>query len=179
MTPAASHNVRSPVPKRVTPPLRKALLIAHLLTAVGLVGLAVALTALGLAGLAGQDPETIYPAMHLLAGAALVPLGILALLIGIAQALLTSYGLFKHWWVTTKLAILTLLVVVAIAIAVPGLGRAADAATDPAAAVATAQQVTATITPITALVLFAVAATLGVVKPGRAPSPAVPGPGTP
>jgi hypothetical protein len=153
--------------KRVSERLRKTLLTAHLISAVGLVGLAIALSVLGLAGMAGADPETIYPAMHLLARAVLVPLGIVAFVIGVTQAVLTGYGLMRHRWVTAKIGILGLLVTVAITMAVPGLGRAADAATTPGVEVAAAQQITAIATPTAALVLFVVAASLGVFKPGR------------
>lgn len=152
---------------RVTPRTRRILLAVHLFTAVGLVGVALALAVLGVAGLTGADAVTVYPAMHRLAQAGLVPLGVAAFVIGVSQALLTGYGLTRNGWVAAKLGILTLLLLAALAVAVPGLGRAADAAVTPGAAVATAQQITATATPIAVLVLFGVATFLGVFKPRR------------
>jgi hypothetical protein len=151
---------------KLSPRARKALLGVHLVTAVGLVGVAVALAVLGVAGLTGAEAHTVYPAMHRIAQVALVPLGLLALAVGVAQSLLGGYGLVRHRWVTAKLLILAVLMVAALAVAVPGLGRAADAALTPGADVAIAQQITATATPLMALVLFGVATYLGAFKPG-------------
>ena len=143
------------------------MLTLHLVTALGLIGIASVLSALGAAGWSGADPETIYPAMSLVARAVLTPLIILALVVGITQALIVGYGLTRHWWVTTKLGILSALVLVEVAVVLPGLGRAAGAATA-GQEVTTAQQITATLAPAAAMILMLVAASLGVFKPGPA-----------
>lgn len=153
---------------RGSPRLRKVMLTLHLVTALGLIGIASVLSALGAAGWSGADPETIYPAMSLVARAVLTPLIVLALVVGITQALIAGYGLTRHWWVTTKLVILSALVLVEVAVVLPGLGRAADAATTAGQEVTTAQQITATLAPATAMILMLVAASLGVFKPGPA-----------
>jgi hypothetical protein len=145
---------------------RKALLTAHLVTAVGTVGVSVVLAVLGTAGLRGADPATIYPAMHLVAVRVLIPLVIAALVTGVLQALLASYGLLRHGWVTAKLAITVALAAVALLVAVPGLGRAAEAATA-GHEVPAAQQIVSTVAPSSALVLLVVAAGLGIFRPGH------------
>lgn len=152
---------------RLSPRGRKTLLAAHLLSAVGLAGVALVLISLGVAGLRGADPETIYPAMAQIAWTALVPLALLALGTGVVQALLIGVGLVRQWWVTVKLAVTALLAVVALAVAAPGLGRAADAATSAGQDVTQVQQVVATVTPSTALALLVLNAVLGVFQPGR------------
>ena len=143
----------------------------HLASAVGLIGVDLVLVSLGLAGWQGSDPETIYPAMYLVARGALVPLAVLALVTGVVQGLLSNYGLLRHWWVTAKLAITLLLTVVAIAVVAPGLGRTADAAISTGDAVTTAQQATSTLTPVLAGVLLLFMVVLGVFKPGRRRKP--------
>jgi hypothetical protein len=151
---------------RLSSRARKSLLTLHLVSAVGMVGVSIALIVLGVAGLQGADPATIYPAMHRIAAGALTPLVGAALVTGVAQALLTGYGLVRRWWVTTKLAITVGFAVVALLVAVPGLGRAAEAATSPAHEVAAAQQIVSTVTPSAAVLLILLAAGLGVFKPG-------------
>lgn len=154
-------------PFRLSSRGRKTLLAAHLLTGVGLAGVALVEISLGVAGLRGADPETIYPAMARIAWTALVPLALLALATGVAQALLTGVGLLRQWWVTVKLVVTALLAVVALAVAAPGLGRAADAATAAGQEVTGVQQVVATVTPSIALSLLVLNAALGVFQPGR------------
>jgi hypothetical protein len=139
----------------------------HLVTAVGMVGVSIVLVVLGVAGLRGTDPATVYPAMHLVAMGALTPLVVAALATGVLQALLTGYGLVRTWWVTVKLAITVAFTGVALLVAVPGLARAAEAATSPGQEVAVAQQVVSTVTPSAAMLLLLLAAGLGVFRPGR------------
>lgn len=152
---------------RLSPRARQALLTFHLVTGVGLAGVALVEIVLGVSGLAGAAPETIYPAMALVARTALAPLALLALATGVLQAVLTGHGLFRHGWVTTKLLVTALLAGVAVLVAAPGLGRAAEAATAADQQVTAVQQVIATATPTIALLLLLLNAALGVVRPGR------------
>ncbi len=163
----------SDVRGQLSPRGRKTLLAAHLLSAVGLAGVALVEISLGVAGLRGAEPETVYPAMAQIAWTALVPLALLALGTGVAQALLTGFGLFRQWWVTVKLGVTALLAVVALAVAAPGLGRAADAATAVGQGVTQAQQVVATVTPSLALLLLILNAVLGLFQPGPRTASAV------
>jgi hypothetical protein len=143
------------------------LLTVHISTAVGLVGVSVVIVTLGLVGLGEAAPETVYPALHTVAKFALVPLELLALATGLAQVYLSGYGLLRPRWVTAKLLITAILTAVAILVVVPGLGRAAEAATTTPAGVTEVQQLTAVVTPAIALALFVLATTLGVFKPTR------------
>ncbi len=131
-----------------------------------MVGVSAALVALGIAGLRGADPVTVYPAMRLVAAAALAPLVLTALATGVLQAVWTGYGLVRLGWVRTKLALTAVFTVAALGVAVPGLGRAAEAATS-GQEVTPAQQLVSTVTPSVAVLLVLFAAGLGVFKPGR------------
>ena len=148
---------------------RNALLTLHLVTAVGLVGVDLVLLVLGISGVRGATPATVYPAMHSVAAAALAPLAVVALGTGVLQALLSRYGLVKHWWVSAKLVITSLLTGLVLLVVIPGLGRAAAAATGPAPEhyLTDAQRTVFVVTPSTALVLLLLMAGLGVFKPGR------------
>jgi hypothetical protein len=111
------------------PPWRRLLLTVHVATAVSVLGTDLVLLVLGISSVRGADPETIYPAAHLVAAWLLAPLAIVALGSGVLLGLLTQWGLLKHWWVTIKLVLTTILTGVILFVLVPGLGVAADAAT--------------------------------------------------
>ena len=119
---------------QLTPRWRRLLLTAHLIVSVGLLGADAALIALGVAGLSGTVPANVYPAAHLVAMAAVVPLALLALATGLAMGLLTPWGLVRHWWVTIKLALTLVLSGMALFVLTPRLGALADEATATAGA---------------------------------------------
>jgi hypothetical protein len=86
------------------PRLRKVILTAHVVSAVGWIGAVAAYLVLALAGVTSDSAETVRAAfisMELLYFA-LVPLAAVALLTGLAQALGTNWGLFRHYWVLVK-----------------------------------------------------------------------------
>lgn len=153
---------------RLSPRARKALLTAHVATAVGLIGADLVLLALGISGARGADPETVYPAMRLVAAAVLAPLALSALGIGVLQGLLGPYGLVRHGWVATKLVITTALTGLVLLVVVPGLGQAADAATGslPQEYLTDSQRVMFAVTPSVALALLVLMVVLGMYKPG-------------
>lgn len=81
--------------------------------------------------------------------------------VGVTQALITGYALIPHGGVPAKLVIFAVLAVVELAVVVPALGRAADAAFGAGEAVTSAQQSTATAASTVALILVITAASLG------------------
>lgn len=90
----------------MTPSLRKFALTAHIGSSVGLLGSIAAFLALALAGLTVQDPQIVraaYLAMDLIAQFVIVPLALASLVTGLIQSLGTAWGLFRHYWVLTKL----------------------------------------------------------------------------
>ena len=93
------------------PALRKTLLSLHVMVSVGWLGSVVAFLALSLLAAYGSDPEiarAAYISMDPVGWWAVVPLNLLALVIGIVVAVATPWGLLRHYWVATKL-ILTIL----------------------------------------------------------------------
>ena len=114
---------------KLSPQWRKLLLTVHVATAVSVLGTDLVLLVLGISSVRGADPQTIYPAAHLVATWVLAPLTIVALGTGVLLGLLTHWGLLRYWWVTIKLALTAILSGVILFVLVPRLGVAADAAT--------------------------------------------------
>jgi hypothetical protein len=88
--------------------LRKFTLTAHVSASVGWLGAVVAFLALAVVGLTSQDAQTVraaYLTMELIGWFALVPLALASLITGLVQALGTTWGLFRHYWVLFKLLI--------------------------------------------------------------------------
>ena len=86
--------------------VRKVALTAHVTCSVGWLGSVAAFLAISIAGRTSADPTTIrsaYLAMNLIGGFVIVPLGIASLATGVIQGAGTSWGVFRHYWVVTKL----------------------------------------------------------------------------
>jgi hypothetical protein len=110
--------------------IRKAVLTAHVVSSVGWLGAVVAYLALDLAAVTSTDPElarAAFVAMELVVVSAVVPLALTSLVVGVVNALGTSWGLFRHWWVAVKL-LLTSVATVVLLLQVPGIRTMADAA---------------------------------------------------
>jgi hypothetical protein len=116
------------------PALRRAMLAAHIICAVGWIGAATAYLALGVAAQVNMQPQTVRAAwisMELSGWFVIVPLGCLALLTGLVLSLGTPWGLFKHYWVVIALVLTTLSLAVLLlhmpsVSTMAGLARTAD-----------------------------------------------------
>lgn len=87
------------------PNLRKFVLTAHIISAVGWLGAVAAFLALAIAGLISQDAQRVradYQAMELIGWFIIVPCSFTTLLIGIFQSLGTKWGLLRYYWVLIK-----------------------------------------------------------------------------
>jgi hypothetical protein len=92
----------------MTAGVRKFVLTAHVTFSVGWLGSVAAFLALAIAGLTSQDARTVraaYLGMELTGWFVIVPLSFASLLTGLIQALGTTWGLFRHYWVLAKLLI--------------------------------------------------------------------------
>ena len=110
------------------PSLRKFALTAHVTSCVGWLGAVAAFLVLAIAGLTSQDLQLVraaYLAMELVGWFIIVPLSFASLLTGLVQALGTTWGLFKHWWVVIKL-VLTLLATIVLLVHMQPIGHLAD-----------------------------------------------------
>jgi hypothetical protein len=114
----------------MSPRLRKFVLTMHVATSVGWLGAVVAYIALDVAAVASQDVQTVraaYLAMELLVWYIIVPLALASVLIGIVNALGTSWGLFRHYWVVVKLLI-TVVATTVLLVETQTIGSMADMA---------------------------------------------------
>src|SRR5713101_5574158 len=99
----------------MTPGPRKFALTTHVTSSVGWIGAVGAFLALAIAALGSQDAQIVraaYLSMHLTTWFVIVPLCLAALLTGIVQSLGTTWGLFRHYWVVTKLLLTALATII-------------------------------------------------------------------
>jgi hypothetical protein len=92
----------------MTPRARKLVLTVHVVCSVGWLGSVVAYLALAITGLATHDAQTVraaYFSLGILGWFVIVPASLAALLSGLVQALGTEWGLLRHYWIATKLAL--------------------------------------------------------------------------
>jgi hypothetical protein len=95
----------------MTPGVRKLALTTHVTSSVGWFGSVAAFLALAIAGLSSRDAQMMrsaYLAMHLTTWFVIVPLSLASLLTGLIESLGTTWGLFRHYWVVTKLLLTVL-----------------------------------------------------------------------
>jgi hypothetical protein len=112
--------------RRLAPRWRKLLLTTHIGSSVGLLGTDATVLLLAVTGAQGRDPGAVYPAAQLIGSLVLVPAALLSLTTGVLLGLLTSWGLFRHWWVTAKLALTTAGAVLSLVVLTPALEGLAD-----------------------------------------------------
>src|SRR3954463_10380764 len=112
--------------RRLAPRWRKLLLVTHIGSSVGLLGADATVLLLAVTGARGGDPAAVYPAARLIGSLLLVPAAVLSLTSGVLLGLLTPWGLFRHWWVTAKLALTTAGAVLSLVVLTPALGGLAD-----------------------------------------------------
>ena len=118
----------------MTPGLRKFALTTHVTASVGWLGSVAAFLALAIAGLSSQDSQLVraaYLAMHLTTWFVIVPFSIASLLTGLLESLGTTWGLFRHYWVVTKLLLTTLATIILLVHTQP-IGRVAAVAAETA-----------------------------------------------
>jgi hypothetical protein len=112
------------------PRLRRLVLTVHVTSSVAGLGAVATFLLLAIAGATSARPELVraaYPAMLLIAWAAILPLLAMSLLIGTVQALATPWGLFRHYWVLAKL-LLNAVALLVLLLQMNVLGALADAA---------------------------------------------------
>lgn len=111
-------------------PLRTAVLTTHVVTSVGWLGSVAGYLALDVAAATSRDADVAraaYVAMEVVVLWAIVPLALASLGVGVLNALGTTWGLFRHWWVVVKL-VLTLVATLVLLVQVPGIVLTAEAA---------------------------------------------------
>jgi uncharacterized membrane protein len=93
--------------RRVSPPLYKFLLAAHIIVSVGWLGIVFAKLVLGLAAVTSDAPDVadaLYVSMDVV-NVAFPPVAIGTIVTGVLLSLGTKWGLLQHYWVVTKLVL--------------------------------------------------------------------------
>ncbi|PPK66399.1 hypothetical protein V5P93_002571 [Actinokineospora auranticolor] len=148
----------------------------HVITSVGWMAQALTLVALMLAGRASAVPgrrHALLEVAHLIDGVLLAPFANAAAATGIALAGATSWGFFRHWWVTIKFGLTLVLIGLGIAVLSSALRQAAaDDRVSGALVVGSAAMVAAIAAQVWLSVAKAGGRTpwAGRVKPGTAPA---------
>src|SRR5215213_3695980 len=151
----------------MTPALRRFTFTTHVTSSVGWAGAVAAFLALAIIGVTSHDEPTVRGAYLVMAPAAwfvLVPLAHASLLSGVVISLATPWGLFRHYWVVSKLAI-TVFATVILLIYMGTFRQMAGVAADPVMDLAVVRNASPIVHAILALILLLAATVLGVYKP--------------
>lgn len=149
------------------PGVRKLALAAHVTVSVGWLGAVAAFLALAVVGLTSRDAQTVrgaYLVMEPAAWFVLLPLAFASLLTGVVQALGTTWGLLRHYWVLFKLLI-NLLATIVLLMYMETFRVLADVAGDRRADLGDVRTASPLLHAAAALLLLLVATTLAVYKP--------------
>lgn len=115
----------------MTPRLRKFALTTHVTASVGWLGALAVFLAHALASLISQDEQMVRAAslaMGVAAWFVILPLSLASLITGLVQALGTSWGLFRHYWIFFKL-LLTAVATIILLLKLGPISYLTDAAT--------------------------------------------------
>jgi hypothetical protein len=149
--------------------LRKSLLGSHVVFSIAWIGAVAAFLVLAVVGRGDADALTVracYVAMELIAWYIIVPLSFLSPLTGIVQALVTPWGLFRHYWVLLKFTI-TLPSTAFLLVHMEPIGQLADLAAARGLSTTDLEglRLQLTVDAIAALIVLLVATALAVYKP--------------
>ena len=106
--PGAHAAAKSQAGRRLAPGTRKALVAAHIVVSVGLLGLSTALFVLATVGAFTSDLATAqaaYRSMAIFTRGVVQPVAILTIVTGVILSLGTKWGLFQHTWIVVKLVL--------------------------------------------------------------------------
>lgn len=156
------------------PRLRKLALTAHVTFSVGWLGAVAAYLAPAIVGLTSSDVEVVracHVVMAVMGWFVIVPLAVGALATGLIQSLGTDWGLFRHYWIATKLVLALVGATILVIHMRGGVGRLAGL-TPEALASASSDHLKLHLVVHAAggLLILLVATTLSIVKPwGKTP----------
>jgi hypothetical protein len=151
----------------MTSVLRRLVFTTHVTSSIGWVGAVLVFLALAAIGLTSQHEATVRGVYLVMAPAAwfvLVPLAHASLFSGVAISLGTPWGLFRHYWVVSKLVI-TLFATVILLIYMGTFRQMAGVAADPVVELGLVRNPSPMVHAILALVLLLIATGLGIYKP--------------
>lgn len=153
----------NPISAATPPPgIRHALLTAHIVVSVGLLGDSAGYLAVAIRTSTLDDPALVRDSLRTLNMFSLVfgiPLSFAALLTGIALGIGTRWGVFRYPWVTIKLALIVTVLLIGALVISPASSQMLDGEGD-----TTGRLIAAAAYDVVALTA---ATALGVFKPGR------------
>jgi uncharacterized membrane protein len=160
---------------RYSQPLRKSLLVVHIIAGLSWIGIDIALLPLLYAAYTSGDPVVVASALRAISLVIppTVPVLSLAILIsGLLLGLGTTWGLTRYWWVLAKLALSILMTVLVFTVLVPAVTslevQAAAGATAQALRNSLGRALTALIfPPVVSASMLSLATILSVFKPWR------------
>jgi hypothetical protein len=149
--------------------LRKVALTSHITSSVGWLGSVVVFLALAIAGVTSQDSQIVraaYLAMHVTTWFVIVPFSLASLFTGLVESCGTPWGLFRHYWIVTKL-LLTVLATIILFVHTQPIDRIAEVAAQSALSSADLRQLRLQLVGDASAALFVllVTTTLSVYKP--------------
>ena len=130
--------------RRLSPRLRKLVLAAHVLVAVGWFGVVVAKLILEITAVTTREqgiPRAAYLFMETLDRAVFPPAALSTLLTGIVLSVGTAWGLFQHYWIVAKLALTVAVIVTGVVFVGAWTRESAAAVSGPAAGATTGPDV--------------------------------------
>ena len=151
----------------MAPGVRKLALTVHLTTTLGWLGAVLVFAALAVIGLTSQQAQTVrgvYLVMEPAAWLVLLPLAFASLVTGLIQALGTSWGLLRHYWILFKL-VMAVFITVVLLIYMETFRSMADVAADPGVGIAAVRNASPLIHALLASLVLLVATVLAVYKP--------------
>ncbi len=159
---------------RLSPRLRKATLVLHIVSGVGWMGADIALFILLYTGLTTDDgaiAASCYTAVSVFVPAAVPVLSVGMLATGLLLGWGTKWGVLRYWWVVVKLALAVTMVVLVFVSLVPGVNdlanpdatQSADAVRDSLGSAPTQLM----FPPVVSFAMLGIATVLSVFKPWR------------
>lgn len=114
---------------RLAPAWRKAVLVLHVVSGIGWMGVDIALFVLLMTARTSDDATLVvsgFNAIRIIVPAAVPPLSLSILITGTLLGLGTSWGLFRYWWVLMKLCLSLIMTVLVFVSLVPGVNQLAQ-----------------------------------------------------
>lgn len=114
---------------RLRPAVRRAVLVAHIVAGVGLLGSVAGVLAINIRAASTGDAELAAASYELLAMFTLlfgIPLSFLGLITGVLLGVATPWGILRYAWVATKLALLIGVILVGALVLGPGTDAMRD-----------------------------------------------------
>ena len=111
---------------RLTPTWRKTILILHVISGIGWMGVDIALLVLLITARTSNDPVLVasgFNAIRIIVPVAVPPLSLAILVTGLLLGLGTQWGLVRYWWVLVKLILSLIMTVLVFVALMPGVNE--------------------------------------------------------